>query len=458
MAPSLDVQAVRKHFPALDKDQVYFDNAGGSQVLREVVDSVSTYLATTNVQLGASYPIGKQSSGKYEDGYEMAASYINAGRDEIVLGSSTTQLYRNLSMSLFEHLSPGSEIVISTMDHEANIASWVHMASLRSVEVKWWTPSFAKGSTSNPQLDPEVLRGLMSDKTKLVACTHTGNILGTISPIRAIADVVHSSPHALLCVDAVAYAPHREVDVRALDADFYAFSWYKLYGPHIAMLYASPRARAVMTSLGHFFKSSSTVEEMLGLAGTSYELLAGVPPVVRYLENLSSAAPTSTIGAATESLRSLVNGSSEESSNVPSSSSINRPSLVTAWTTIAAHEQTIQSILLSYLANPAPSHGRQVTIWGEPRADASLRVPVISFTIAGWKSKDLVLAVQDRSGGKFGFRWGAFYSNRLVSDVLGFSDIDDGVARVSLVHYNTEAEVREFVAVLDEVLKEKTQS
>ncbi|GAM84844.1 hypothetical protein ANO11243_028460 [Dothideomycetidae sp. 11243] len=426
MAPSLDVQAVRKHFPALDKDQVYFDNAGGSQVLREVVDSVSTYLATTNVQLGASYPIGKQSSGKYEDGYEMAASYINAGRDEIVLGSSTTQLYRNLSMSLFEHLSPGSEIVISTMDHEANIASWVHMASLRSVEVKWWTPSFAKGSTSNPQLDPEVLRGLMSDKTKLVACTHTGNILGTISPIRAIADVVHSSPHALLCVDAVAYAPHREVDVRALDADFYAFSWYKLYGPHIAMLYASPRARAVMTSLGHFFKSSSTVEEMLGLAGTSYELLAGVPPVVRYLENLSS--------------------------------SINRPSLVTAWTTIAAHEQTIQSILLSYLANPAPSHGRQVTIWGEPRADASLRVPVISFTIAGWKSKDLVLAVQDRSGGKFGFRWGAFYSNRLVSDVLGFSDIDDGVARVSLVHYNTEAEVREFVAVLDEVLKEKTQS
>lgn len=329
-------------------------------------------------------------------------------------------------MALFEHFAPGSEIIISSMDHEANIASWVQMAKFRSVEVRWWRPTPTSGQKSNPQLDPEVLRGLMSDKTRLVACTHTSNILGTITPIRKIADVVHSFPSALLAVDAVAYAPHREVDVKALDVDIYAFSWYKLFGPHMALLYASSRAKSRMQSLGHFFKPADSLEDMLGLAGASYELLAGLPDVVKYVEGF---APE---GGDARGRRSA------------------------AWKSLAEHEHVLQKTLLEYLTAEKSGHGRKITIWGGSSPDPSLRVPVISFTVEGWSSKELVLAVQERSGGRFGFRWGGFYSNRLVKEVLGLEDVDDGVVRVSLVHYNTVQEVKEYISVIDQVLQGKS--
>lgn len=391
---------------------------------------VTSYLTSNNVQLGASYPIGQLSTKTYTQGYAAAAAYMNTDSSSIVIGPSTTQLFRNLSQALYTHVTPGSEIVISSLDHEANIASWVQLAKHRSAEVKWWRPS---SPTTNPHLDPSDLRGLMSDKTKLVTCTHTSNILGTISPIRAIADVVHSFPSALFVVDAVAYAPHRQVDVAALGADFYSFSWYKVYGPHIAVLYGSERGRAQMESLGHFFKTGRSMEDLLGLAAGSYELIAALPSVVQYVSDLSG---------------HNTNGSSSDGQ---SDKEATRRSLTTAFDKIAAHEERLQEIIISYLTSSP--HGAQITIYGEPVADRAKRVPVISFRVAGWKSQALVLAVQEASRGKFGFRWGGFYSNRLVTGVLGIEDVDDGVTRVSLCHYNTEEEVREWVGFLDGVLR-----
>ena len=139
----------------------------------------------------------------------------------MVLGPSTTQLFRNLSVALFEYIQPGDEIIASKLDHEANIASWVQLAKDRNANLKWYEPKDKK----NPQFQPEVLRELLSNKTKLVAVTHTSNILGTINDIKAIAQEVHRIPGALLCVDAVAYAPHRAIDVKDLEVDFYSFSW-----------------------------------------------------------------------------------------------------------------------------------------------------------------------------------------------------------------------------------------
>jgi selenocysteine lyase/cysteine desulfurase len=139
-----------------------------------------------------------------------------------VLGSSTTQLFRNLSQAL--EFPAGSEIIVSSIDHEANIASWVVMAERRNLVLKWWSPK----TKENPKLLASDLLSLLSEKTKLVTCTHASNILGTIHDIKAIAEAVHAVPGALLCVDAVAYAPHRLIDVTALGVDFYAFSWYKV--------------------------------------------------------------------------------------------------------------------------------------------------------------------------------------------------------------------------------------
>jgi len=394
----MDVTSLRKHFPALDKKQIYFDNAGGSQCLQEVIDRITSYLTSSNVQLGASYPIAQTSTQLYGEGKSAAAKYINAYESEVVLGPSTTQLFRNLSTSLSRHhLKAGDEIILSKLDHEANVASWLQLAAWQDLKIIWWTPA----SKTNPVLDSSELASLMTPRTKLVACTHTSNILGSISPIRAIADVVHSTtPGALLCVDAVAYAPHRAIDVKALGVDFYSFSWYKVYGAHIAMLYASTTAQKCMESLGHYFKGSESLEDKLGLAGANYELVASVPSVCEYL------------------------------ANVP-------------WEQIAAHEEKITKVLIDYLVK------KGCRIWGEPSADQKKRVPVISFTVEGRKSKNVVEAVEARSD--YGFRWGSFYSNRLVGDVLGL-DATDGVIRVSLCHYNTVEEVEGFVKVLDEVL------
>ena len=227
----------------------------------------------------------------------------------------------------------------------------------------------------------------MTRKTKLFACTHTSNILGTINDVKAIAETVHEVPGALLCVDAVAYAPHFYVNVRDWDVDFYSFSWYKVYGPHIATLYASKEAQKCLRTLGHFFKSTDSLENLLGLAAGNYELTASIPKVCAYLQA------------------------------VP-------------WGEIARYEEKLQAILIDYL-NSKPD---VIQIWGEPVADRTKRVPVISFTVQGRSSRGVVEAIEARSN--FGCRWGSFYSNRLVQEVLGL-DAEDGVIRVSLLHYNT---------------------
>jgi selenocysteine lyase/cysteine desulfurase len=372
--------------------------AGGSQVLKTVIDSVSNYLSSNNVQLGASYKIARESTRLFEAGSAAVAKYINASSEEVILGPSTTQLFRNLSLSLYDHITPDSEIIVSKLDHEANIASWVQLAEWRKCKLIWWDSP----DKQNPHLDTGVLKGLLSPKTKLVTCTHTSNILGPISDIKAIAATVHTVPGALLCVDAVAYAPHRAIDVKDLGVDFYSFSWYKLYGPHIASLYASSSAQKSLRSLGHFFKSTDGLENKLGMAAANYELTASIPDVCAYLQK-------------------------------------------TPWDQIAAHEEKLQGILIDYL-NSKPEVYK---IYGEPVADQKKRVPVISFTVQGRKSKDVVDAIEAKSN--FACRWGAFYSNRLAEDVLGLDPVD-GVVRVSLLHYNTEEEIKGYVKVLDEVV------
>lgn len=303
-----------------------------------------------------------------------------------VLGASTTQLFRNVSATL--QFQPGDELVLSGIDHEANIAPWVDLADRQQLTIKWWRPA----SKDAPKLLAQDLEGLLSRKTRLVTCTHASNILGTIHDLKAISATVRRlAPGALLCADAVAYAPHRKVDVKALGVDLYAFSWYKVYGPHIAVLYANAEtALKQMTSLGHFFNPHKTLEHKLGLAGGSYELMSGIPAVAAYMESVG-------------------------------------------WDKILAQEEALQGVLLEYL------NGRKdVTVHGERSAEGKVRVPTVAFTVDGWDSQKLVEAVENDS--PFAFRWGAFYSNRLVHELLGLNK--SGIVRVSMVHYNTGESVR----------------
>ena len=342
----------------------------------------------------------------------------------------------------------GDEIVLSQLDHEANLASWVRLASRKSLKIKWWKGNAEEAT--NPVLTAENLRPLLSRRTRFVACTHTSNILGTIHDIASIAKTLREvSPDALLCVDAVAYAPHRAVDVQAFGVDFYSFSelgfslvggrwvgsrkvgWYKVYGPHQAILYASPRGQKAIQSLGHYFNNEAHPNELsnqLGLAAGAYELAASLPKVVEYIA---------------------------ASANF--------------WDGVAAHEEKLQAILLEYLTNR-----KDTTIYGKKEPDKLQRVPVVSFAVNGWKSRDIVENVEKKS--HYGIRYGHFYSHRMVSGIFGLHE-DDGVVRVSLVHYNTgktfrgiesgfsrehsnelsaEDEVKGLVKVLNDVLEKRT--
>ncbi|KAK1964223.1 aminotransferase class-V [Colletotrichum sublineola] len=403
MSAQLDIAATRAKFPALAQNQVFFDNAGGSQTLGTVIDSIRDYLSQTNVQLGASYKVGQQATAAYSEGYQAGAKYINASPDEIVFGASTTQLLRNLSYALA--FDKGDEIIISAVDHEANIASWLDLALRQDLTVKWWKPAGAP----NPKLTVENLKPLLSEKTRLVALTHASNILGTIHDVAAVAAAVHKeTPKGLVCVDGVAYAPHRPLDVQALGVDFYVFSFYKVYGPHTAMLYARRPAQDLhMRSLGHFFNPSDSLEGKLGLAGGSYELVSAVPRVLEYL-------------------------------GTPDSE---------GWKDKVEQERLLQSTLLEYL------NGRgDVTVYGETDAGTERRVPTISFRVKGWGAKELVAAVEKETD--FGFRWGHFYSYRLIKEILDL-DPADGIVRVSMVHYNSLDEIKSFVAALDKALRQK---
>ena len=302
-----------------------------------------------------------------------------------VLGPSTTQLLRNLSYAL--PLSGSDELVVSKLDHEANIAPWVGLAARLGLTLKWWTP-LPGASPTNPKLDVASLEPLLSPRTRLVTCTHVSNLLGGIHDVRAIADAVHKVPGAMLCVDGVAFAPHRRIDVQALDVDMYTFSWYKVYGPHIAQLYVRRDLHARLHSLGHYFHVLNKLETRLGLAGASYELAAPLPAVVEYFG----------------------------------------PDPPKVWQAMAAHEAQAVSVLLEYLTSE-----EKVTVFGEPTADLTKRVPTVCFVVRGMKPAAVVEGVERESN--FGFRSGHMYAKRLCEEILGVGE--DGVVRISLVHYNT---------------------
>ena len=317
-----------------------------------------------------------------------------------MIGSSSTQLLRNLSFAF--KFRAGDEVVISLIDHETNIEPWMDMAERLEMTVKWWKPT----SGQNPKLQAKDLESLLSERTRLVACTHSSNLLGTIHDIKSIAEAVHRVPGALLCVDGVAYAPHRPIDVRYIDVDFYVFSWYKVncmlvrqysrvyllqvYGPHMSMLYGHRESQRDIRSLGHYFNPNATLADKLALAGSSYELLHGIPAIARYFA----------------------------------------PDPKKTWHNIAAHEERLARVLLNYLTSR-----EDITVYGETSPDSSLRVPTISFTVKGRSSRSVVEEAERTSN--LGFRWGHFFSYRLVTEVLALTD--DGVVRVSMVHYNTGA-------------------
>jgi cysteine desulfurase family protein (TIGR01976 family) len=400
----LDVAFARSQFPALASGFAFLDNAGGSQVLRSVAERVADYLLTTSVQTGATYPLSRLATERLAASRAAVARLVNAGRpEEIVLGPNTTSMMRNLAAAMAGRFSPGDEVVLTVFDHESNIGPWLALEKA-GVTFRFW-------GIDPETLEPDLaeLDRLMGPRTRLVAVTHTSNILGSIMPIPEIARFVHERG-AEIVVDAVAYAPHRAVDVQALDVDYYVFSFYKTYGPHFAVMYGKYDKLFELDGLYHYFYGKDKVPAKLEPGNTNYELAWGVVGIVDYLEALGGGG--------------------------------GRPAIERAFADIAAHEAVIGERLLAYLRAR-----NDVRIIGRRDADPAARVPTIAFKLQDREAAPVVAAI-DAAG--VGMRHGDFHSRRLVEH-LGLDD-RGGVCRVSMVHYNTVEEVDRLIAALDRAL------
>jgi cysteine desulfurase family protein (TIGR01976 family) len=390
----LDLDFVRAAFPALASGFVFLDNAGGSQVLAGVADRVRDYLLSTSVQLGASYAVSQAAGERVRAGVRAAATLVGTDDpSEVVIGSSTTQLIGNLAAAMERGMKPGDEVVVTAVDHLANIGAWQRLER-RGVVIKTW------------QIDPESQRletrglvPLLTDRTRLVTFTHVSNLLGSIHDVAAITRLVHDHG-ARVCVDGVAYAPHRAIDVRAWDVDYYVFSFYKVYGPHLAMLYARRELLEGLDSLNPEL-GGMPLPYKLQPGNFSYELTYGLTGLVDYLDALGG-----------------------------------KPA---AFDAIARYEEVLAEQVLGFLRDR-----RGVRIHGEPTADRTRRVPTISFSVEGVSPEAIVRAV-DTHG--IGIRHGHFYSKGILRGLA--IDPTEGVIRVSMVHYNTSAELARLITALD---------
>ena len=403
----LDIDFARAAFPALDSPWALFDNAGGSVPAKQVIDRVTGYMSRNAVQLGASYDLSVAASAAVHSGRETGARLFNADIDEIVVGPSTTALMGRLAEALGPIWREGDEVIVTNLDHETNIGAWRRLQE-RGIVIREW-----RFRRETMRLEIEDLEALLTDRTKLVAFTHCANVVGSIHDVAAIAAKVRAAG-ALSCVDGVAYAPHRRVDVKALGVDFYIASLYKVFGPHVGIMYGRREALLAGRNVNHSFVDENDVPYKYEPGGVVHEVTAGVAGIGDYLDAVDA----------------HHGGDASDEAGVRTAR---------AFDLFAEAEARVIAPLLTYL-NEAP----RVRVIGSPSSDAAERVSTIAFTVDGMHSSEVPAALDKH---KVGIRFGHFYAYRAI-EALGLHG-QGGIVRASALHYNTPGEVTRMIEALD---------
>jgi cysteine desulfurase family protein (TIGR01976 family) len=409
----LDVAAVREQFPALQRvvngrAPIFLDGPGGTQVPRRVIDAIAGYMSTCNANHGGVFTTSRESDAILAEGHRAAADFVNASSPaEIVFGQNMTSLTFHLSRSVGRTLKPGDAVVVTRLDHDANVRPWVLAAQDAGAEVRW------VGVREDGTLDEEDLARQLDGRARLVALTCASNAIGTMPDVTALTRQAHAAG-ALVYLDAVHYAPHGPIDVRAWGCDFLACSAYKFFGPHVGILYGK---RRLLESLPAY-KLRPAPDRLPDrwMTGTqNHEGIAGTLAAVEYLADLGRSrqppAPT------------------------------RRAALAAAYEGIVAHERGLADLMLRGLSGLP---GVKVHGIADPRRLPE-RVPTFSITHRRCSPRRLAEHL-DRHGI---FVWhGNFYALSL-SEALGVEP--DGMVRIGLLHYSTAEEVQRFLAALEKV-------
>ena len=405
------VESIRALFPALQREPgfIFFDNAAGAQVPQIVLDAVNQHLVERNVQRGGRYRHSQQVDAIIARARESVAALLNA-RDpsEIAFGMNATSFIRIVSLAIGQTLRGRNEIIVTDMDHEANVATWLALER-EGAKFQWWK------MRDDGNLHPEDLQPLLSSKTRLLACTVASNALGSIVDVATAARLVHEAGGEIF-LDCVHYGPHAVIDVRGFDCDYLVCSGYKIFAPHMGFLWGR---RELLKKLPTF-REDFIPDEPPGKieAGTFiYENVAGMDAAVFYLENL---------------------GKTLRAGNEDGQADSRRADIVRAMTAIRSYEESLSLEFLRVLRECG------ATIYGV-REDHRVheRVPTLCFNLKRTSPAKVTETMADAG---IGIRDGHMYTPRLMKR-FGLRQ-DSGVVRISAVHYNTTEEIRRFADVL----------
>ena len=407
---TLDLDFIRAQFPAFSepslKDFGFFENAGGSYACQQTIDWLDRYYHQTKLQPYYDFPASAAAGAQMDAAKERMARWLNVQARDVHFGPSTSQNTYVIAQALRQRLKPGDEVIVTNQDHEANIGAWSRLENDGIVVREW------KVDPDTAELHLMDLETLLNERTRAVAFTHCSNMVGSINPVREIADMVHRAG-AWAIVDGVSFCPHGMPDVEALGADIYLFSLYKVYGAHLGVMYMSNTLNTELPAQGHFFNEDLPAARFTP-AGPDHAQIASVNGVMDYMEVVhrhhhGEGAPAQQQAAAIRQL-------------------------------FRDHETELLQPLLDYLsAHP------KVRLIG--KTAASTRAPTVSFTVRGHRSTELAARLSEHN---LGVGVGHFYAYRLVK-ALGI-DTDDGALRASFVHYTSQAEVNRLITALDQLM------
>lgn len=408
----LDLDFIRGLFPAFSEpslnDFAFFENAGGSYACRPVIDALNDFYTRTKVQPYYGFTASREAGEAMTRARERLAAWMNATVDEVQIGPSTTQNTYVLAQAFREWLKPGDEVIVTNQDHEANIGCWRHLEEAGAVIREWGV------NPETAELEAEGLERLLNSRTRLVAFTHASNIVGSIHPVQDWTARIREAG-AISVVDGVSYAPHGIPDMQALGADVYLFSLYKVYGPHQGVMFMRHDLNERLPNQAHFFNADKPGARFTP-AGPDHAQVAAVNGVIDYFEAVHAHhfAPADEAPAA--EARTAVHD------------------------LLRATEDRLLSPLLDFLrAHPA------VRIIG--RADTGQRAPTVSIRVDGRSPADIAAALAERD---IGIGNGNCYAWRLM-EALGIPP-EEGVIRMSLVHYTSPEDVDRLVDALHDIL------
>lgn len=409
---SLDVDFVRSQFPAFSEPdlagQAFFENAGGSYTCAQVINRLMRYYHQRKVQPYEAYTASRLAGEEMDEARTRLSSLMGVEQDELSFGPSTSQNTYVLAQAFRGLLKPGDAIVVTNQDHEANSGVWRRLKD-DGIEVREWALNADSGS-----LEPEELKSLLDDRTKLVCFPHCSNVIAEINPVREICDLAHSVG-AFACVDGVSYAPHGLPNVEQLGADIYLFSTYKIYGPHQGVMVVRRALADQLPNQGHFFNAGTRYKRFTP-AGPDHAQIAACAGIADYID-------------------ALYDHHVEVRTNNPSASE----RMATIHDMMRARETQLQQPLLDYLGQR-----NNLRLLG-PR-EAARRAPTIAVALDDVRGDETArLAEHGIMAGR-----GDFYAVRPLS-ALGINT-DTGVLRLSFVHYTHEDEIAQLIRALDQAI------